>query len=353
MANIKVTICAIAKNEERYIEDWLKYHYELGFDNITIYDNNIPERKGELRAFIDNSTKLTPNMIAATEVIDATGKSGYQKPAYNEYYKRGGFDWCVFIDIDEFITLVKWNNIKDMVNDARFQNVTGISLIWDNISDDNIVDVPDDFVYNGILAKNITDPLEREKAAEEWEKIPVYERLRTPRNIYEAWAVKNIIRGGLRDIKINIHFYSCKYQLTKYTSGDMRKISFRYMKESKYIADTNKEFAYIRHYRTKTLREFLRQKYLNKSDADNFSTRALFVDDYFFRINQRTPEKTIYYNTYHQPIGLVILSEDNKIFEKNDLCYKPYKCRKSSNPFIIDIINMKAHINAIDTVVVV
>ena len=353
MSNLKITICAIAKNEERYIEDWLKYHYELGFDNITIYDNNIPERKGELRAFINSSIKLTPKMITATEVIDATGKIGYQQAAYNEYYKRGGFDWCMFIDIDEFVTLVRWNNIRDMVNDVRFRNATAISLIWDNISDDNIVDVPDDFIYNGVLAKNITDPMEREKAATEWEKIPVYERLHTSRNVYEGGVVKNIIRGGLHNAKIDLHSYKCDNQLTKLASGDIRKISSYFIRENRKVTLRNQEFAYVRHYRTKTLREFLRQKYLNKSDADNYSIRTLFIDDYFFRINQRTPEKTAYYDTYHQPVGLTILSGDNKVLENNNLCYKSYKCRKSSNPFIIDIKSMKTHINAIDTVVVV
>ena len=33
-------IVAIAKNEELYLEEWVKYHFNLGFDKIFICDNN-------------------------------------------------------------------------------------------------------------------------------------------------------------------------------------------------------------------------------------------------------------------------------------------------------------------------
>ena len=347
----KVTICAIAKNEERYIEDWLKYHYELGFDNITIYDNNIPERRGELRTFINKSTKLTPKMIAATEVIDATGKIGYQPQAYNEYYKRGGFDWCAFIDIDEFITLVKWKNIKDRVNDSIFDNTTAIYLIWDTISDDNIVDVPDNFVYNGMLAKDITDPSERERAADEWEKIPVYDRFKIPRNTYDAYIGKILLRGGVDDINIVIHHINSKKAITKNVFG--RICVNNPVRYNQHEVDRVKNIAYIRHYRTKTIREYLRQKYLNKTDADNSSKRTLFVEDYFFLINERTLEKVKYYNTYHQPIILNILSEDSKTFNHNALYYMPNNYKNRRNTFLITIEMVKRYINSIDRITVI
>ena len=37
---MKCAICAIAKNENDYINEWCKYHLNLGFDEIYIFDNN-------------------------------------------------------------------------------------------------------------------------------------------------------------------------------------------------------------------------------------------------------------------------------------------------------------------------
>ena len=33
-------ICAIAKNENNYINDWVNWHINIGFDHIYLYDNN-------------------------------------------------------------------------------------------------------------------------------------------------------------------------------------------------------------------------------------------------------------------------------------------------------------------------
>jgi hypothetical protein len=34
-----IKLIAIAKNEERYMKEWVDYHMSLGFDEIVVYDN--------------------------------------------------------------------------------------------------------------------------------------------------------------------------------------------------------------------------------------------------------------------------------------------------------------------------
>ena len=352
----KIVICAIAKNEDRYVEDWLLYHFCLGFTDISIYDNNIPERKGDLRRLIDNSTKLTEDMKRHTEIIDATDKRSYQIEAYQKYHKTHKFDWCAFIDIDEFITLNAWKTIGEMVNDKRFADATAIFLAWDTISDDNIVDVPDDYIYNGKACATITDPEEREAAASEWEKIPVYERLCESRNDYEPHASKMIIRGGLPNIDQNIHHYSCDNPRTKFPNGKDKMYFNYYVRFSFSEFYENKDFAYIRHYRTKTIREFLRQKYLNQSDAANYSTRSYFVADYFFKVNEETAAKMEYYNKHHKPITLcIVLDEDDydDNINSTDLIYICNRTQKFKNPFIVPWSFVHSHWPYIDRVVVI
>ena len=52
---MKTAICAIAKHENVYINDWVNYHLNLGFDHIYIYDDNsssgIRETLNELTRF--------------------------------------------------------------------------------------------------------------------------------------------------------------------------------------------------------------------------------------------------------------------------------------------------------------
>lgn len=37
---MKIGICAIAKDENFYIEEWIRYHLKLGVDQIYIFQNN-------------------------------------------------------------------------------------------------------------------------------------------------------------------------------------------------------------------------------------------------------------------------------------------------------------------------
>ena len=36
---MKTVLIAVAKNESRYIKDWIAQHQKLGFSHILIYDN--------------------------------------------------------------------------------------------------------------------------------------------------------------------------------------------------------------------------------------------------------------------------------------------------------------------------
>ena len=37
---MKVYVCALAKNEHLYINEWVKYYVGLGIDHIYLYDND-------------------------------------------------------------------------------------------------------------------------------------------------------------------------------------------------------------------------------------------------------------------------------------------------------------------------
>ena len=356
-----VNICSIAKNEEAYVEDWLYYHFCLGFDNITIYDNNDIENRGRLKKVIKRSNKLNRIMKQHTFIVDCCGKNGYQRSAYNDYYNNNCFDWCAFIDLDEFITLKKWNNIKEMINDEHFKDTDIIYFPWLTIGDDDIIDVPDNFLYNGVLCRDITDINIREQAAQEWNKIPVYNRLF--KTVYNNNLIqyKPLIR---RKKNINIisphnvaNASSFNISLTnyKYPLFDINKNSPSI--HQVYLIEDEYNFAFLRHYRTKTIREYLNQKYKNKSDAMNYKAHTTFITDYFFKFNRKTEDKINYYNIHHIPITLHIITNEedyNKVDNAADLCYiTKYKDETNDNPYLITLNYMIEHLKQIDYINIV
>lgn len=98
-ANIStVMVCAIVRDEEAYIDEWIQYHQLLGINLMHLFDNSLngsakmaylPQRYG--------------TMIRVTHV---PGDSS-QSRVYNHCVKKYslGAIWAAFIDIDEFIVL--------------------------------------------------------------------------------------------------------------------------------------------------------------------------------------------------------------------------------------------------------
>jgi hypothetical protein len=126
--NIKsndVVICAIALNEELYIDEWIQYNLFLGFSHIYIYDNS------------DNNS-LKDKKTDRVTIIHFPGKTK-QLEAYTIFslqYKNK-HKWAAFIDCDEFIVLKKHNSIIDLLND--YDSYDSICLNWKMFGTSNYV----------------------------------------------------------------------------------------------------------------------------------------------------------------------------------------------------------------------
>lgn len=73
----RIAIGAIARTEQYYINDWVGYHIDLGFDHIYLYDNEeIEDESKYIGHFIDKkySDKVT--------ILDARGKKNLQVGTY-------------------------------------------------------------------------------------------------------------------------------------------------------------------------------------------------------------------------------------------------------------------------------
>lgn len=256
-------ICSIAKNENIYINEWCKYHLNFGFEHIYLFDNNDSSTEN-VENFLDSNIKDKVTIFNVNDIH----KNGFQNECYTKFYSehKNEFDWCAFIDIDEFITSNTFNNINDFLNQDKFKNIESIRLQWHTYGDDDVV--------------------ERDLS------IPVYKFFKNQlkeENI-NKWC-KSIVRGHLNNIKFDSsHFAKKDNKLMKQclSNGTITTCE----KETNIIKD---DVLWINHYVTKTLSEFLNQK-LGRTDCQ-FESRTLDVD-YFWRINKHTKEKDEYMNKF-------------------------------------------------------
>ena len=100
--NIKVCICTIGKEENKYIREFVEYYEKFGVDKIFLYDNNdknMEHFEDVIEDYVDKG------------FVKIFNWRGIERPhfkAINDCYIRYNqqYDWFIFYDIDEFIHLI-------------------------------------------------------------------------------------------------------------------------------------------------------------------------------------------------------------------------------------------------------
>lgn len=276
---MKTLLCCIAKMENLYLRDFIQYYKNIGFDNVVLYDNN--DEAGEY------PQQVIGYYISDGFVIykDARGKYRYQLEAYTECYKeyRGEYDWIAFFDVDEYLEILDGSDIKTYLSQDKFEDACAIPFYW--------------------MAYGDCGKLH-------YENKPVYDRFPYPvGNPYEKDrnTFKFIVRGSEY---IDLFF------------TDANAITFTIYNKNRFPIVTPSgevvapdliyqaftyESAYLKHYQTLTIDEFLCRRFGRRSYADNATTFSKErIMGIFYEVNEMTPEKEKIIDEFFKHYNLTI-----------------------------------------------
>lgn len=250
---LKVCICTVGKKENNYIMEYIKHYKNYGFDKIFLYDNNEKNNEKFEDIIYDFIKK------GFVEIINFRGRMRIQRRAINDCYRRNNnkYDWIFFNDIDEFIYLKNYKNIKIFLNKSKFNKCQTIQFNWVMHTDNNFI------YYNN---KSLV------------ERFP-----EKGKSLNTSIDVKSIIRGN-----ISMNFTSAHYLSGKLISCDV----FGHIKKRFY--HNKKEYYkkyYIDHYYTKSTEEFIMKI---KRGSVAFGQKRYGIIDNYFEINKITKEKIDY-----------------------------------------------------------
>jgi hypothetical protein len=257
-SSLKICVCTVGKKENRYIREFIEFYKNNGVDKIFLYDNNKVdgEKFNEVINDYINSSFV--------DVLDWRGNSDYLG-MLNDCYKKNNqsYDWLIFYDIDEYIHLKHYANIKPFLNEEKFDNCKKIYLNRVFHTDNNL-----------LLYDNRTLQV----------RFPTIESKPLTINNESILYVKSIIRGNLTNIAFN-----CKYKLVtelKGCNGYGKDVDLLGLNLDK----PDFENYYIDHYFYKSLEEFMEK--LNDVGYDSdFKNEAI---GRFFQHNNITIEKIDY-----------------------------------------------------------
>jgi len=133
----KLSICAIFKNEARYLKEWIEYHKLVGIDHFYLYDNGSRDRSLEILLPYIKEGLVTcvpwPDRVPNHDEKNvANWALSTQLPAYENAAKYRGLKdtrWLVFIDVDEFLVPVQGDTISDVLE--RYDEYPGLQLTSD------------------------------------------------------------------------------------------------------------------------------------------------------------------------------------------------------------------------------
>jgi hypothetical protein len=140
-----LTIGAIAKNEGKYIVEWLAYHLAIGVDRFLIFSNESgDDQLPLLRKISSADARLTvidwPSPTSASPQIEA----------YRHALTMVSTQWVSFIDIDEYLVPTEHLTIRDYLRTVP-PDVGSIHVNWRNFGSSNLHEPSYDLVTRAFM----------------------------------------------------------------------------------------------------------------------------------------------------------------------------------------------------------
>ena len=255
--NIKVCVCTLGKNENKYIREFIQHYKNYGVDKIFLYDNN--DIGGEYFQDVI-SDYIKDNFI---QIINFRGKKKIQLLTIKDCHQKNVmvFDWFILIDLDEYIYLQNYNNIKDYLKKKKFRYCQVIHLIQIFYTDNDLL-----YYDNRTLR----------------ERFPIKEEKVKRKKTGDSFPIKSLVKGKIPKLFIqSIHFGNKRYNIC---NGFGNKVNFTGCSTN----STDFEYYYFIHYFSKSTEEFINK--IKRGDAI-YGFKILGNIKKYFKINKITIEK--------------------------------------------------------------
>jgi len=285
---LKVALCAIGKNENLYVREWVEYYKNIGIKKIFLYDNN--ELNGEkfeevINDYIENGF---------VEILDRRGivlsinniKNDYksiQGQSYLDCYYNNykDYDWIFFFDIDEFISIVHtYKNIFEFLND--FKEYDGIKIPSKMYGD------------NGKLY---------------YENKPVIERFKNENNMGYENEIKTILK--CKEYNYDLLFNAHGVLNKEVVVVNLKRMRLSPDKNRYSDTTSSKPYedlpVYLDHFYSKSTEEYIKRKYKKTSASRgvtkgwNYSLET--VKKRYFKFNKITKKKIRMFNKYYRKLS--------------------------------------------------
>jgi len=145
---IELAICAIFRDEARYLAEWVSFHRVQGVERFYLYDN---------RSSDDWQSALAPDIEAGIVAVQHWPFVPGQRSAYDHCLEqhRDEAHWIAFIDIDEFLFSPTGRQLPDVLRE--FDTQPAVLVNWRIFGTNGFARPPDGLVIENYLERPADD----------------------------------------------------------------------------------------------------------------------------------------------------------------------------------------------------
>lgn len=269
-----MTCCllAVARDEEKFIDEWVQHNLNLGFDHIYICDNN--DSSNPL-IYINNKVTVLPfhGIDFQKNGTDTTQCSIYNNVLSLIYDK---YDYCGICDIDEFFHFKDCKNVSEFIQKHIIdEGCNCAELMWEVYDDNDLIYGPNKSVQETYTRVQSIMGFRWLKNQCSWAK-PIF-KLCPGISVWTHWPLHKSMTsiGGLITHRMPTELAICK------------------------------------HYRTKCLEEYMFHKFKNRNITCSSFTHGGNVLKSYFDFNIISLKKLLYAIKFSKELNYKLTEQDS------------------------------------------
>ncbi len=141
-----LSICAIFKNEAKYLKEWIEYHQLVGVDHFYLYNNNSTDRFASvLKPYIKKKIVTLinwPDCLSEEDQNSFIWALSTQVSAYENavrYRAVNETKWMVFVDVDEYLIPTEANSLPEILGKYNEYPAVTLSRVFFDASNIDVV----------------------------------------------------------------------------------------------------------------------------------------------------------------------------------------------------------------------
>lgn len=156
-----LSVCAVFKNEAKFLKEWIEYHQLIGIDHFYLYNVASKDRSiSVLQPYIKKGLVTLINWydLPSREKDDSTWALALQIPAYehaSKYKAVKDTKWLIFLEVDEFLVPQGEGKISDLLE--KYEEYPGIVLKSDYFDASTITVPPPKLLIQAVTLTGSTD----------------------------------------------------------------------------------------------------------------------------------------------------------------------------------------------------